>query len=88
LAIAKKDIVGAKLGDINDDLASRAASYGSAVKKFVAKGDDSVPSSMELSALKPLSTKTLDSFKKASASCTKAKGHAYIKKAMLLQTGQ
>jgi len=83
VALSKKDTVGKALSDIDDDLASRASSYISHVDKYVASGDEA-----KSHGIKDMSAKALKAYHAAEKHVTAAKGKAYVKKAMLLQTGQ
>jgi hypothetical protein len=48
LKVARTDIVKKELGEINDELANKAASYGKMVTDFVKSNVDSVPNDLEL----------------------------------------
>jgi len=48
LKVARTDVVRKELGEINDELASKAAQYGEMVTKFVKSNVDSTPNDVEL----------------------------------------
>lgn len=86
--LANHDFVAATVDGIKDDLATRAAKYGTDVKKFVRSGSSVRPNSSEQSSIQSDSDKTRAAYKKATMYATAAKKKANVRKAMLLQIGQ
>jgi phage protein D len=86
--LANHNFVKKTVGEINDDLASTSARYGSMVKTYVDGGDSARPTASEQNVLKAASTGAIAQYKASTAYINKAKKEANIKKAMLLQYGQ
>jgi len=85
--MARHPVANKVVEEISDELASKAANYKTAVYKHVATTSNMMTDAEE-KAFQGKFDKSFNAFRSNYSAVLKAKKSAYVKKAMLLQTGQ